>query len=85
MKKLPYFAVLIEDNSLIKYENFFELGTWKRIRHEILLAKRRKLDTDEIKQVLERECRYYFWSKAEWEIVVSPWLLGSQSEKNRCI
>lgn len=30
---------------------------------------------------LKRELQYYFWSKAEWEVIISPWLGLRDSEE----
>lgn len=30
---------------------------------------------------LKLELQYYFWSKAEWEIIISPWLALSNSDR----
>lgn len=29
---------------------------------------------------LQSELRYYFWSKAEWEVLVSPWVGGDREK-----
>lgn len=32
-------------------------------------------------QVLDRECMYYYWSKCEWEVIVSAWPPRDGSDK----
>lgn len=29
---------------------------------------------------LKRSLMYYFWAKAEWEIVINPWIIGSEKD-----
>ena len=29
---------------------------------------------EEFEDKIERELSYYFWSKSEWEILISPWI-----------
>ena len=31
---------------------------------------------------INNELKYYFWSKAEWEIIISPWI-GADGVKNK--
>ena len=38
-------------------------------------------DKNSFADKLKRELQYYFWSKAEWEIIISPWLGSSNSER----
>lgn len=35
---------------------------------------------DEFAKQLRSELMYYFWSKAEWEIIVSPWVGGDREK-----
>lgn len=32
-------------------------------------------------QILDRECMYYYWSKCEWEVIVSAWPPRDGSDK----
>jgi hypothetical protein len=32
-------------------------------------------------QILDRECMYYYWSKCEWEVIVSEWPPRDGSDK----
>ena len=36
---------------------------------------------EEFSEQIESELRYYFWSKAEWEIIVSPWCGGKDTKE----
>lgn len=43
-------------------------------------------DKDEFCKKLKSELMYYYWSKAEWEVIVSPWLnYRTRKEKERKI
>lgn len=35
---------------------------------------------EEFAEHLESELRFYFWSKAEWEVLVSPWVGGDREK-----
>lgn len=37
-------------------------------------------DKDEFADKLKSSLMYYFWSKAEWEIIISPWCGGGNTE-----
>ena len=37
-------------------------------------------DKDEFADKLKSSLIYYFWSKAEWEIIISPWCYGGNTE-----
>ena len=32
---------------------------------------------------LRREVMYYFWSKYEWEVLISPWVGGNDDEERK--
>ena len=38
-------------------------------------------DKEEFEERLERSLFYYFGSKAEWEIIISPWVGGRNTKK----
>lgn len=77
MKNKPIFRVLVHNTNSGKIEwmNVFESPFWDKIKKELKKEKRRKgfcLET--ARYVLNGECSYYFWSKAEWEVVVKEWV-----------
>ena len=41
---------------------------------------RRSQTKEEFAEKLRRSLMYYFWSKCEWEIIVSPWVGGRGDE-----
>lgn len=50
----------------IFYHNFFVEDCRKNY-------KKNKNDKNEFEKTLKRDLMYYFWSKCEWEIIVSHW------------
>ena len=54
---------------IIKW-NVFNHGTFKNEVNKIL---QEKLNKDNFSEKLKREVIYYFWSKCEYEIILSPW------------
>ena len=54
---------------IIKW-NVFNHGTFKNEVNKIL---QEKLNKDNFSEKLKREVMYYFWSKCEYEIILSPW------------
>lgn len=55
---------------IIKW-NVFNHGTFKK---EIDILLKEKIDKDDFSEKLKREVMYYFWSKCEYEIILSPWI-----------
>ena len=37
-------------------------------------------DKDEFEEKLHSELHYYFWAKAEWEVIISPWVDGDREK-----
>lgn len=54
---------------IIKW-NVFEHGTFK---NEINKLLKEKVNKEEFAERLKRELMYYFWSRCEYEIILSPW------------
>jgi len=54
----------------IETYNIFEHGSFVYYIEE---AIKEYNDKESFAEQLKRELRYYFWSKAEWEIIISPW------------
>ena len=44
-------------------------------------AKKNKDNKEEFIEALRRDLMYYFWSKCEWEIILSDWPPSGQVEK----
>lgn len=77
MKPKVTFNVLVHNTNKgsIERVNFFELPVWDRIKHELRKAKRRKgFNIEKAEYILNGECMYHFWAKAEWEVVVKEWI-----------
>ena len=54
---------------IIKW-NVFNHGSFKNEVNKIL---KEKLSKEVFSEKLRREAMYYFWSKCEYEIILSPW------------
>lgn len=42
-------------------------------------------DKEEFGKALNMELMYYFWSKAEWEIIITPWVGGDREKEAKKI
>lgn len=54
---------------IIKW-NVFNHGSFK---NEVDMILKEKLSKEVFSEKLRREAMYYFWSKCEYEIILSPW------------
>ena len=54
---------------IIKY-NIFDHGTFTKEINEI---KKKTYTKEEFAEKLDSMMRYYFWSKCEYEVIISPW------------
>lgn len=70
---MPVWNVYIYNINLQKIEvyNIFNHGSFKK---DVDLALRVAENKEEFAQALQKELRYYFWSKCEWEIEIVDWL-----------
>lgn len=57
--------------------NVFEHGSFYNY---IKRAVEKYKNKDDFKEELKSELMYYFWSKAEWEILISPWVGGDRKD-----
>lgn len=55
--------------------NIFDHG---RFREDIKKELRKCKTKEEFAERLKSNLMYYFWSKAEWEIIISPWVGGDR-------
>lgn len=65
----------INSDRIEKY-NIFNHGSFNKEIKELLADA--SLSATEFKEKVYRCLQYYFWCKAEWEIVLGPWV-GSRS------
>ena len=69
--KLEWYVYYHNINSQrIETYNIFDHRTFNKYVNQHLEECQTK---EEFDNALESELRYYFWCKAEWEIIVSPW------------
>ena len=57
-------------NKIESYNIFDHSG----FTYEIKQAIKKYKDKDTFIEKLKSELMYYFWSKCEWEIIISPWV-----------
>lgn len=43
--------------------------------------KSRSASKENFAKKLRSEMMYYYWSKAEWEVLISPWCAGGEAEE----
>ena len=69
--KLEYYVYYYNFNShLIKKFNIFNHG---RFLEDVMKDLRECETKKEFAEKLHKDLIYYFWSKAEWEVVITPW------------
>ena len=68
---IEWYVYYHDSNSqkIIKW-NIFNHGSFKK---EVDVLLKEKIDKDDFSEKLKREVMYYFWSKCEYEIILSPW------------
>ena len=74
MKLIVYFHNY-NKNKIEEY-NIFDHS---RFTYEVKQAIKKYKDKDSFIDKLKSELRYYFWSKCEWEIIISPWVGRKES------
>ena len=56
--------------------NIFEHSSFNKY-----IQQAKKLKTkEEFSEQLKSELLYYFWSKAEWEVIITPWVGGDREK-----
>ena len=60
--------------------NIFEHGSF---REYVKKAARKVQSKEDFAMQLRREVMYYFWSKCEWEVLISPWVGGNDDEERK--
>ena len=62
----------------IEFYNVFHHGGFV---DEVCKALMNRIGRGQISEKIQRSARYYFWSKCEWEVVVSNWPRQDVEEK----
>ena len=57
--------------------NIFKHG---RFNADVQNNLKKSTSKDEFTEQLRRDLQYYFWSKSEYEIVISPWVGGRETK-----
>ena len=58
--------------------NIFNHGSF---RLYVKKAAKKCQTKDEFAKNLRSELMYYFWSKCEWEVLISPWISSRENEE----
>lgn len=65
--------VIIEDfnrKEFVPYNIFNHSRFGRDVKEEL---DKVNWDKDKMRDIVQRELRYYFWSKCEYEVILSPW------------
>ena len=62
--------------------NIFDHSNFKKYVDELLKECN---DKEEFEKALNMELMYYFWSKAEWEVIIAPWVGGDKEKEAKKI
>lgn len=61
--------------------NIFEHGSFlKYIKKALKQHEKYKENKEDFAERIKRELMYYFWSKAEWEVIIAPWVGGDREK-----
>lgn len=63
-----------------KIEKFNIFNHW-RFREDVIRNLTMIDNKEEFAQTLKSNLMYYFWAKAEWELLFSPWVGGENAVK----
>ena len=55
------------------YVYYHDSNAQKSFKKEVDVLLKEKIDKDDFSEKLKREMMYYFWSRCEYEIILSPW------------
>lgn len=64
-------------DQIIPYNVFAHGG----IRKDIYNAVKQEKNKEEFAEILRKSLMYYYWSRAEWEVIISPWCGGRNTKK----
>lgn len=78
MKKLEWYAFMqgFNDDKLV-YTNVIR----QDLIEEVKKAIKKNLNYDEIKEIVKTNLMYHYWSKSEYEVIVSSWAKKDFEEK----
>ena len=65
------------NKSVIEPHNVF---AHSGIRKDIAKAVKQRKSKEQFAEILRSSLMYYYWSKAEWEVIISPWCGGMNTK-----
>lgn len=78
-EKLKFYVLLFDFNR--KEAEMYNIFNDIVVREDIIYAIKRKVSKEELKEILSATCKYVFWSRCEYEIVVTGFPIDDKSEK----
>lgn len=78
-KKLKFYVLLFEPNR--KEAEMYNIFDNLVVREDILEALKKKISKEDLRETLYRTCKYVFWSRCEYEIVVTGFPIDTKSQK----
>jgi len=67
----------------VKRKTFRSDALWlsnSGIRKDIAKAVKQRKSKEQFAEILRSSLMYYYWSKAEWEVIISPWCGGMNTK-----
>lgn len=81
MKKKLEWYVYADNINRKTFEHFNVFDHYRFSEDTKKNFKKNKDNFEEFKENLRRDLMYYFWSKCEWEIILSSWVGKSEEKK----
>ena len=81
MEKQPKWIVIYHNVNADEIQTFNVLAH-SSLRKDIVEATKKCKTKEEFEKLLLRSMRYHYWSKSQWEIIISPWC-GSRNKKKK--
>ena len=66
-----------------KVETHNVFNHWRFIEYSAKAIKKNKDDKKSLEEQIRRELMYYYWSKYEWEVIVSPFTSNPKEEEEK--
>lgn len=83
MENKPKWIAIYHNVNVDEIQTFNVLAH-SSLRKDIVEATKKCKTKEEFEELLRRSMRYHYWSKSQWEIVISPWC-GSRNKKEKKI
>ena len=78
-KKLKFYVLLFDPNK--KEPIMFNIFDNVVVKEEVIRALKKKINKEEFREILYKTCKYVFWSRCEYKMVVTGFPVNDKSEK----